>query len=441
MASSRSTSTARAAADPIATRARVAVAVLFVVNGLTIANVVPWLPSIKDELSLSNTALGLAWAAGPLGGLAVGAAAGPLVARFGSGRTATRSALLGILVLPAVAFAPTWPMFAASLLLLGAADAVTDAAMNAHGLRVQRRYRRSIINSFHASWSMGAVAGGLVGAGLVALGVPRATHLTVTAALLACAVLVTARWQLAGPENAERTDAPVELPAAADAATRTAATVDTPVGTGTVHDRPVRAAEAHKDSGGGVRQAVRTAPWLLLGLAAIPMMGGAVEDSAASWAAVHLRDTLGATAFVAGLGFVAAQAMMVLGRITGDRLVDRFGAARVARSGSLLAAVGMLSVVVGTSPAMVIAGFGMAGLGVATLFPLGLAAAGEIPGVRSADGVAVASWLARLSFLAVPPVVGLVADTTSLRWGLATVLVCALIAAALSGLLPDDTAA
>lgn len=400
-------------ADRRARLARVAVAVLFVVNGLTFASVVPWLPAIKDELVLGNAALGLGWAAGPLGGLAVGITAGPLAARVGSGRTATRGALLGLLALPAIALAPTWPAFAISMFVLGAADSVTDAAMNAHGLRVQRQYGRSIINSFHAQWSIGAVAGGLLGAGAVALGVPRLVHLSGMAAVLAAAVVLAARWQLHGPGRSER-------PSAAES-------------------RPAVLSDA-VDTSRGVRQAVRTAPWLLLGFAALPMLGGVVEDSAASWAAVYLRATLDAATFVAGLGFVAAQTMMVVGRVSGDRLVDRFGAALVARSGSLLAAVGMLAVVTGPAPAVVIAGFGLAGLGVATLFPLGMAAAGAIPGVRTADGVAVASWLARLGFLLAPPVVGLVADEVSLRWGLALVLACAVVAAALSGRLPAHPA-
>ncbi|HEX6254264.1 MAG TPA: MFS transporter [Euzebyales bacterium] len=404
--------------DDVVRRARLSVAVLFCVNGLIIANVVPWLPAIKSELDLTNTAFGVGWAAGPLGGLALGAAAGALTARFGSGRTATVCAVLGTATMPLVAVAPTWLAFAGSLFAMGAADAVTDAAMNAHALRVQRRYGRSIINSFHALWSAGAVAGGLIGATAVGLDVPRVAHLTGVALLLTVVLLVSARWQLPGHEETERT----------------AQTGASPNPVAGPPPEPEPAADGH--GGRGVLQALRTAPWLLLGLAALPTMGGAVEDSAASWAAVHLRETLGAGPFVAGLGFVAAQTLMVVGRVTGDRFVDRFGAARVARTGSLLAAVGMLAAAAGPVPAVVIAGFGLAGLGVATLFPLGFAAAGDIPGVRSADGIAIASWIARLSFLIVPPLIGVVADDAGLRWGLGLVLLCALAAAALSGLLP-----
>jgi MFS family permease len=481
MASTTESWSARPRVDRTSRHARVAVAVLFLVNGLTLANVVPWFPAIKTELGLSNTMFGLGLAAGPLGGLLFGMTAGPLAARFGSGRTATWGAVLGTLGLPAIALAPTWPAFAASMLLLGGADAVTDAAMNTHALRVQRRYRRSIINSFHALWSVGAVSGGLIGAAMVALGVPRPIHLGVVAVVLAGVVIVARRWQLDGPEHAEQADAhlvPSPAVTEADAPASAAPTVAAGPASAPPTDAagPASAAptDAHLPVGGaatdgglpvgvaatdgglpvgaagadgglsvgaagadqGIRQALRTAPWLLLGFAALPTMAGAVEDAAGSWAAIHLRETLGATAFVAGLGFVAAQAMMVVGRVTGDRLVDRFGAARVARSGSLLAAVGMLAVVVGRVPVVVICGFALSGIGVSTLFPLGMAAAGNIPGVRSADGVAIASWVARLSFLVVPPVVGLVADAVGLRWGLALVLLCALVAAALSGLLP-----
>jgi MFS family permease len=401
------------APDAVARHARIAVGVLFCVNGLIFANVVPWLPAIKSELDLTNTAFGIAWAAGPLGGLALGMAAGPLTARFGSGRTATICAVLGTATMPLVAVASTWLAFAGSLFAMGTADAVTDAAMNAHALRVQRRYGRSIINSFHALWSLGAVSGGLIGATAVGLGVPRLVHLGGVALLLSVVLLLSSRWQLPGHEETERS--PDHAPADPS--------VDPGPGDAGARDQ-------------GVVQALRTAPWLLLGFAALPTMGGAVEDSAASWAAVHLRETLGAVPFVAGLGFVAAQSLMVVGRVTGDRFVDRFGAARVARTGSLLAAAGMLAAAMGPVPAVVIVGFGLSGLGVATLFPLGFAAAGDIPGVRSADGIAIASWIARLSFLMLPPLIGVVADEVGLRWGLGLVVLCALAAAALSGLLP-----
>lgn len=383
------------------TRARIAVATLFLVNGLTLASVVPWIPVLKSEIGLTNAALGLAIAAGPLGGLAFGASAATLSARFGTAITATVAALVTALGLLALGFVDSWWTLAGALTVLGSADVVADAAMNSHGLRVERRYRRSVISSFHALWSVGAVVGGLVGALAVSNGTGRPLHLSSMAVILLALVMLANRWLLRGSDESERSS------------------LD----------------EHQTITGTGLIQAIRTAPFLLIGFGLIPAMAAGIEDSAASWAAVHLRETVGASALVAGLGFVAAQSLMVVGRLTGDRLVDRFSARRVVRVGSLIAFVGMLGVVFGTAPAVVVAGFGLAGLGVSTHFPLGLAAAGNTPGVRSADGVTFAAWLARFSFFVIPPVVGIVADAAGLRWGLSLILGCAAGSYVLAGLL------
>ena len=72
--------------------ARIAVSALFVANGVMSASILPRLPSIKDNLGLSNGELGAAVAAMPVGGLIAGGLVGLLIARFGSGRVATVAA-------------------------------------------------------------------------------------------------------------------------------------------------------------------------------------------------------------------------------------------------------------------------------------------------------------------------------------------------------------
>ncbi len=111
-------------------------AVLFVVNGATYNSIVGWFPTLRDALGLSNAELGTAVAAFPGAALVVGVLAGPLIARFGGGRVAVVVGVLGALLLPLVAVASSWLVFAATLFVLGVTDAWTDAAMNAHGLRV-----------------------------------------------------------------------------------------------------------------------------------------------------------------------------------------------------------------------------------------------------------------------------------------------------------------
>lgn len=377
-------------------RARGAVMALFAVNGATYNSLVPRFPALRDGLGLSNTELGSAIAAFPGAALLVGVLAGPLIARLGSGRVAAAVSLVGALLLPLVAFAPAWWALAAALFLLGVTDAWTDAAMNAHGLVVQERYGRSIMNGLHATWSVAAVGAGLLGAAAAGLGFPVAVHLAVVGALLAVTSAVAWRAVLPPEHHSD-----------------------------VVHDGPGLR---------GVLTSWRTvAP--LLAVAGLMVCSGAVEDSSASWGAVYLRDDLAVGAFVAGLPFVAFQTTMTLGRFAGDRVVDRFEPVRVARTGALVAMVALTAALLLAHPWAAVIGWALAGLGVATLFPLAFAAAGTVPGVRAGDGIAVVGFLARLGFLTTPPVIGAIADASSVGTGLLVVPVAALGAAVLAGAL------
>ncbi|MFC5137266.1 MFS transporter [Actinomycetospora rhizophila] len=383
--------------EPALRRARVAVVGMFVVNGATYNSIVPRLPTLRDELGLSNAALGTAIAAFPAAALIFGVLAGPLIARVGSGRAGAGVGLAGAVLLPVVALAPSWYALAAALFVLGLTDAWADAAMNAHGLRVQTGYGRSIVNGLHAVWSMAAVGAGLLGAAAAGFGLPLLVHLGIVAAVLVVVSVLAWRWCLPGPEPE------------AD----------------------------HGDDGEGARQgpwrAVVVAAGPLLALSALLVASGGIEDSAASWGAIYVRDDLGGGAFVAGLPFVAFQAAMTIGRLVGDRAVDRFGAVVVARSGAALATLAMGGALLIAHPVAAVVGYALTGLGVSTIFPLGFAAAGRIRGVRPGDGIAVVGWLARLGFLAFPPIIGAVADGVSVGAGLALVPLAGIAAFVLAG--------
>lgn len=382
-------------------RARVAVGMLFLTNGALFANLVPRYPEIKASLGMSNATYGLAVAAFPAGAIAAGLGAAWLIRRFGSARIAVAGTILTAVAVMAAGSAPSVVVLVAALLLGGAMDANTDVAQNAHGLRVQRRYGRSIINSFHAVWSVGAVLGGAMAAGAIALDVPVRTHLVVSGALFALVSLVAYRLCLPGPDEADT------APATGDAAPD-------------VVDDAVRP------------RVGRHVGLTLAALVLIAVAGALVEDAGSSWATLYLSDTLGAPAALAALGFVALVGAQFVGRMLGDRLVDRFGQRAVARSGGLLAAVGMGAALAFPTVPGTVLGFAAAGLGVATLVPAAMHEADELPGLRAGTGLTLVSWLMRLGFLASPPLVGLVADAVGLRVGLLVVPLAGLAAAVLS---------
>jgi MFS family permease len=383
------------------------VAALFLVNAVAFANVVPRLPAIKATLALSNTSLGTAVAAMPVGALLSGPLAGALILRFGSGRLAVACSVAMGIVLPLFGVAPAWGVLATAFFLLGALDSVMDVSMNAHALRVQREHGRSIINSLHGLWSIGAVLGGGAGALAASQGIALEAHLVVAGVVVALIGLAAGRWLLAGP------DEPDAVPAEA------------------VPADPVPDAGERPSRGAGRRLA-------LLGL--LLVLASAVEDAPSSWGAVLLRQELGTSVAVAGLVYIGFQSSMTVGRLTGDWVVDRFGPVSVVRAGGALTALGVGAGLAIGEPVAVIIGFSLAGFGTASLFPVVFHAAGEVPGVSTGHGLAAVAWMARVGFLVTPPIIGVVGDAISLRAGLVLVPVAGALIALLAGVLGHDAA-
>ncbi|GAA4778131.1 MFS transporter [Microbacterium gilvum] len=381
-----------------ARRARVAVSALFFTNGAIYANVIPRFPEIKEALALSDTLYGISIAAMPVGALLSGLAAGSLIRRMGSGRLAVTGTILLAAAMLGVGLAPLPVVFTLALFTVGLLDSVTDVAQNAHGLRVQKRYGRSIINGFHAIWSLGAVTGGFMSAGAIALGLPLGVHLAITGALFAATAIVALRMCLPGPDE-ESGEASVE--------------------------------EAVSVVG-------RAAPRVVLamaGLAAISIAATIVEDVGSSWATLYMRDSLGAPAALAATGYIALIGFQFVGRLVGDALTDRFGQRLVAFAGGVLVAVGMgVALAFPTVPATLI-GFAAAGFGVATLIPAAMHTADDLPGLRPGTGLTVVTWLMRLGFLISPLVIGAVSDATELRVSLLIVPIAGVVIVALSGVL------
>ncbi|WP_426310030.1 MFS transporter [Cellulosimicrobium sp. E-16] len=397
-------------------RARVAVAALFLTNGALFANLVPRYPEIKAGLDLGNATYGLAVAAFPAGAIAAGLAAAALVRRFGSARVAVAGTVLTAAGLLLAGLAPALPLLVVALFAAGAMDAFTDVAQNAHGLRVQRRYGRSIINGFHALWSVGAVVGGGMAAAAIALDLPLGVHLAITGALFSVVALVALRSCLPGLDG--------DVTDGASAAAEASASPGAPAGTGLSGAAAALARTSR----------ARTAA-VLAALVLVAVAGTLVEDAGSTWAAVYLSGSLGAPATIAAAGFVALVGAQFVGRLVGDRLVDRFGQRAVARTGGALVLLGTGLALAFPSVPGTIAGFAAAGFGVATLVPAAMQQADELPGLRAGTGLTLVSWLMRLGFLLSPPVVGLVADATSLRTGLLVLPLAGVVVVLLAGVL------
>lgn len=389
--------------DRATRRARVAVAALFLTNGGLISNIVPRYPEIKARLYMDDAVYGLSLAALPAGAIVAGIAAAVVIRRFGSAVTAVVGTILTSIGVLLAGLAPSILVFGLVLFVVGACDAITDVAQNAHGLRVQRIYGRSILNGFHAVWSVGAVLGGSMAAAALALGIPIGVHLAVSAVAFSTMSLVALRFCLPGsdePQGGERSEK-----------------------------------DAHDLTEGRVRRV-----WLpLAALVAIGVAGTVVEDLGNSWVAVYLSGPLNAPPVLAALGYIVLVGSQFVGRLMGDSLIDRFGQRAVARAGGFSIAAGMGLALAFPNIPLSILGFAAAGFGCATLVPGAMHAADELPGLKHGVGLTILSWLMRIGFLLSPPVVGFIAEATSLRIGLLVVPLAGLVVLLFAGVFRGRT--
>ena len=356
-------------------------AVVFV-NGVTFASWLPRIPELRDRLDIGLGALGAVLLGTGLGGLLASAAGGALVDRLGSRRSCVTAAVLLSAGLPLVGVASTPLALAGVLVGLGAVDVLADIGMNVQAAQVQREASGSVIQRFHAAWSIGALSGAAVASAAAATGVPLRTHLLVTAVALVCTVGFAAR-----------------------------------------HLSPVDDAPAPHPDGGS-----RRAPVLVL-LAAVALAMAVVEGAPGEWAAVFGTDVHEAGPGVAGLGFLAMSAGMVTGRVAGDAATDRLGPDRVLRSALAIVGCGLGVVVLSPGIAVALAGFALIGLGVSVLFPALYLTAADREGIPAGLGLGVMSTGARLGFLVSPPLVGAIAGATSLRLSLGVVVGSGAVAA------------
>ena len=386
--------------SPELLRARAGVCLVFLANGLGFANLVPRFPQIVATLGLSKSAFGQAVAAASVGALVAGLAASWLISRLTSAKVASLGMLVVALALLGAGLARSWIVLAVCLLVVGGTDSIVDVAQNAHGLRVQRRWGASIVTSFHASWSLGAVLGAVMGQAMAGAGVGLGTHMVLTAVVLLVlsAGPLLAGWFLPGHDRADRAPDQIgELDGGVEA--------------------------------GPVTSSHRTRPVTVLVLIVVSLLCAASmfpEDVAMNWSSLLLSEQ-GAGAGHVGLGLVALQGTMIVGRLVGDRIIDAVGQRAVIAWGGALVTIGMSIALLVSSVPGTLLGMAISGAGCAVAVPVSYSAADDVEGLPPGLGLTIVSWLARLVGLLAPPLVGRLADDHGLWVALAYGLLGGLI--------------
>jgi MFS family permease len=369
-----------------------AVVARFLIHGLVVSTWVSRIPAVKSSLRLSDGALGLSLLGTAIGSLIAVPACGWLVDRGGSRAACIWTSIGLCLALPLPAFAAGAPSLFAALFVFGAMLGANDVAMNAQAVAVEKFLGNRTMSRFHAMFSVGGIAGASLGGLIASRGIgPRWHFLAAAAVLLAFSVFTSPLLMEARPER--------------------------------------------KAPGPGLR--LGRFPAALLALCAIGFCIFLSEGAIADWTAVYLRQILRSSPGMAAAGYAVFSTSMAIFRLLGDAITNRIGPRWTIRGGGLLAAAGLASSLLAPSPAWALPGFALAGAGFSSIIPLVFAAGGRASSSGEGAGVAAVSGLGYLGFLVGPPVIGGVAQLTSLRFGLFVVVGLSAAAASLAGAVPE----
>ncbi len=383
-------------------RARWGVALVFFVNGAAFASWVSRIPALRAGLALSDGALGSVLFAMSCGVLLSFPLAGKGAQLLGARQLALLAGAVLLLMLPVPFLIGILPSLVLVMLEVGAALGSMQVAMNVLAVDVQARVPRPIMSSLHGAWSAGGLAGAGAGSLAAHAGVRPLLHLAGVAVLLAGVLLLALVLLLRA-----------RLPARSSAL-------------------PVRPSMSFGQRG-------RRVDRVLLGLGVICFCAFLTEGALADWSAVWLHDAASASESRAALGYAVFAGAMTTMRLVGDRVLEAFGSVRVLR---LLTALGALALAGALLLARVdgaMIAFVLLGLGMATVVPTAFAAAGRradaLAGgatgeASAARAVALLSGFGYSGLLLGPPLIGWLAQSSTLTWalGLLVLLVAAIVA-------------
>lgn len=375
-------------------RALTAVAAQFFVNGMLFASFVPRLPEIRDRIDIGNDALGQLLAIGALSGVLGSLAVGRMIERFGTRNLLIVAGIALCCSLSIIGVATVPAVLLIGLAAMSIFDVLVDSAMNLQGSWISGRRHAPVMNRLHGLWSLGTVVGGVAAVQVAALGVSLQTHLFAVTVILLVVVIVVGTNLLRDDEHV------------AEHAVESSATVGPPA------------------SGSPGTSGTFTMRWTRGPLVLFAVLGAcsiAMELTSSDWAAIRLSDDFDVSPAIAGLAYVAFTSGMTVGRFGGDSMIVRFGHRLVTDVGIAMTIVGLAAASFVPNQWVVMAGYLVAGLGVATQFPKLYDDAAKHPG-RPGAGLGALTGGSRVALLFTPVLVGTLASTR-LSVGAATAIV------------------
>jgi predicted MFS family arabinose efflux permease len=339
--------------------------VVFFITGFGNSAWAALVPFVKARAEISDGGLGLLLLCLGIGSIVTMPISGAFAAKFGCRRVITIAVVMVAATLPFLATLSALPLLVVTLMVFGAGIGAIDVAMNIQAIIVERASGRSMMSGFHGLFSVGGIAGAGGMAVLLSCGAsPLMATVCVSLGVLAALAVAVSHLLPYGSKN--------EGPAFA-------------IPHGIV---------------------------LLIGLLCFVLF--LAEGAVLDWSAVFLTSIRHMVTSYAGLGYAAFATTMTIGRLAGDRIVDRLGPKRVVLVGGLCAAAGFVVTTVVPSWQVGLLGYALVGVGCSNIVPVLFSSVGRQSVMPENVAVPAITTLGYAGILVGPAAVGFIAQLTNL---------------------------
>ncbi len=340
-------------------------AVAFVIVGLFWGCFAAYVPEVKARLGVNDATFGLLLLCNALG-LVSSMFLAPRLDRILGARGMQIGSVLFAMSFLLPGFAPNALTFGISMAIVGAASGMTDVLMNARVSELEELHKRPLMNANHGMFSVGyavsAMASGVAREAQIAPGMAF-SYVALTIFLLSAFLYM-----------------------------------------------PVR------DSSKDAASAAGYPFWPIVLCGLIVLVAFMTEATVETWSALHIERTLGGRAAEGAMGPAMLGITMAVGRFSGQAVSQMFSDTKVIILATLVTATGAAFAALAPTPFWAYVGFGILGLGVSVIGPLGLALVGKcVPNHLRTEAISRVAVMGFAGFFLAPTLMGMVSEFHGLR--------------------------
>ncbi len=377
-------------------KTRFGIGILFFLCGINFATWATRIPDFKKLLNLTEAELGTVLMGLPIGSLVSLPLAGWLIAKYNSKIICLIAVCMYICIVTLIGYSSTAFQLFGVLFLFGMSGDILNIAMNTQVITLENKLSKIFMSSFHAIFSIGLMLGALLGSLMITMNFGYKIHFWGIAMLNL--ILIPSFYYALLPD-----------------------------------EKSIKYSNEELDA------SIYNLDSYLITLALIAFCGMLCEGAMADWITLYFEEIISSNIIPQTIGFTTFAAAMVLGRLLGDFLSNKYKVKNVLIINGILIAVGMSITLVSYDILIKICGCFLVGIGVSTIVPIIYSQAGMQTKIKPSIAIAGVSTIAYIGFLIGPVIIGYLADISSLKYSLILLIVLGLLSSLIATIfLPDS---